>query len=139
MGDSTAAVASDVIKKSISSDDDHPAPCAEATPVMEPRQDNYMKAEPTLVYMTRDSNTVQTSSQTENQDNPSSAADTRRCGAQGSACVTVSILSDDCRACTATTATNDSPLADEQLTQIAATDCAHESRSTTDSLPTKLC
>ncbi|KAG1727441.1 hypothetical protein EDD22DRAFT_930984 [Suillus occidentalis] len=138
VGDSTAVVADGAVKKAISCDDDHPAPCARGTPEVKPRQDNCFKAEPTLISMTCNSNTVQTSSQTEDQDNPSCAADTRRCDARGSACVTVSKLSEDCRACTATTATDCSPLADKQLTQTATTDCAYESCST-DCLPTKLC
>ncbi|KAG2346299.1 hypothetical protein BDR05DRAFT_75529 [Suillus weaverae] len=135
-GDSTAVVACDVVKK-CSSDDDHPAPCAEGTPGVKPRQDDHMKAESTVISMICDSNTVQTSSKTENQDNTSCAADTRQCGP--CACPTVPILSDDCGASTATTAPIVSPSADEQLTRTCATDCAHECPSATGCLPAKIC
>lgn len=103
-GDSTAAAASGVVEKSVSNNDGHPVPCAEETPGVKPQQDGYTKAEPTIISMTFDSNTVRTSSQTEHQSYSSSTAETSRCDMQGPACATVSILSPGYRASTTTTA-----------------------------------
>ncbi|KAG2366124.1 hypothetical protein BDR07DRAFT_556101 [Suillus spraguei] len=112
-GDSTAVSASGAFENIVSSNDDHSAPCAERTLGVKPQQDGYTKAEPTIISTTFDSNTIR---QTENQNHSSSAAETRRCGAQGPACATVSILSTDYGASIVTTAPHDSPSADEQLT-----------------------
>ncbi|KAG1861349.1 hypothetical protein C8R48DRAFT_711112 [Suillus tomentosus] len=118
---------SGVIKKSCASDC-CPAPCAEGTPGVKVREGDCTKAEPTVTCnVTCDSNTVQTSS----------AADTKQCGTPKSACDTCSVPADDCGACT-TTAPNNCPSTDKQLTQTATTDCVHECCPTTDS-PVKSC
>ncbi|KAG2090106.1 uncharacterized protein F5147DRAFT_764471, partial [Suillus discolor] len=92
-------------------------------------EDHCLKAGPTVTSVTCDSITVQCSSQTKNQENTLCAADTRRCGALGTACDTCSTPSDDCT----NTAPNDCPPADGQLTQTAAIDCAYNCPSTMDS------
>ncbi|KAG1896756.1 uncharacterized protein F5891DRAFT_575489 [Suillus fuscotomentosus] len=118
----------------VSNEGDHPAPCAEGTIGVKAGEDHCLKTGPTVTSATCDSITVQCSSQTKNQENTSCVADTRRCGALGTACDTCSIPSDDCGACTST-APNDCPPADEQLAQAATTDCAYKCPSTMDSKP----
>ncbi|KAG2146431.1 uncharacterized protein EDB93DRAFT_475180 [Suillus bovinus] len=121
----------DVAEKSVSCNGEHSAPCAEGTPCAILRKDDCMKAETTVTSTICHSNITQTSCRTENQDNTSSAAGTKRCCTQESVCDTSSKLIDDCGACTATTAPNDCLSTDEQLKKTAATDCAHECCSTT--------
>ncbi|KAG2118627.1 hypothetical protein DEU56DRAFT_138120 [Suillus clintonianus] len=84
-GDST--VTSAVVQKSISSDYDCPAQCAEGTASVKPRCDYYTHAEPAIIStravdqccMSCDSNTIQTSSQEENQDSLSYVTLTTLC------------------------------------------------------------
>ncbi|KAG2146430.1 uncharacterized protein EDB93DRAFT_1250964 [Suillus bovinus] len=135
--DSKAVGVSDVVEKSVSSDDNHPTPCAEGIPCVEPQENDCMKAGQTVASATCHSNIAQTSCRMENQDNTSSAAGTTCCTRES--CDTTSKHSDDRGACTATMAPNDSPLADEQLKKTGATDCASECCATAESLPVDSC
>ncbi|KAG2129409.1 uncharacterized protein EDB93DRAFT_1108699 [Suillus bovinus] len=118
--DSKAVGISHVVEKSVSSDDNHSTPCAEGIPCVEPRENDYMKAEQTIASATSHSNITQTSCRTENQDDTSFAAGTR-CHTRES-CDTSSKPSDDCG-----------------LKKIAATDCGRECCSTADFLPVDSC